>query len=430
MTYYLGNNIIAGLSTNKVTSGFNVFDVKWSDHIINDIQWLRADTFSWQDGNVYTTAYNKLVEEWNSVDARVIYYAWENRVGDLVYTTELYTPSDVYDIDGNIIDSSRSSNTGWDTSGFITENHGAVVRSADNDVISSGYEIEGSITFKRSANGFKIADATQEQAILNKYNTDGIAWYYILDIENKRFKLPRTKWGFKGLRTEAGNGIGESLPNITGSTTLHAGEQANIIYNTDGALGGSGGSTTQYRTAGSLAVNSGAHSYGSLNFDASRSSSAYKDNAPVQERGTQMYLYFYVGEYTKTAIEQSAGITSEQLNNKLDIDTIHVIETFVDGTSGYRIWSDGYCEQWGVVDIGDFSGYKSITLLKKYIDTEFKVSTTCIKTNDKYCGVITSGYSIVSNTVLQVGNRYYSASDGATTYVSWQASGYLAEGQY
>ena len=31
-----------------------------------------------------------------------------------------------------------------------------------------------------------------------------------------------------------------------------------------------------------------------------------------------MYLYFYVGNFTKSAVEQTAGITSEQLNAKAD----------------------------------------------------------------------------------------------------------------
>ena len=38
----------------------------WFDHIVNDISWLRADTFSWQSGDVYKTVYDKLVSEYNN----------------------------------------------------------------------------------------------------------------------------------------------------------------------------------------------------------------------------------------------------------------------------------------------------------------------------------------------------------------------------
>ena len=41
----------------------NLLDFKWADHLLNDIQWLRADTFSWQDGSVYEAVYNHLYTE-------------------------------------------------------------------------------------------------------------------------------------------------------------------------------------------------------------------------------------------------------------------------------------------------------------------------------------------------------------------------------
>ena len=45
--------------TSKI-SGFNLFDFKWSDHLINNISWTRADNFSWHSAAVYVSAYNKL----------------------------------------------------------------------------------------------------------------------------------------------------------------------------------------------------------------------------------------------------------------------------------------------------------------------------------------------------------------------------------
>ena len=58
---------------------------------------------------------------------------------------------------------------------------------------------ERGITYKLSTNGFKIADASQEEAILNLYLENGSAWYYILDVENARFKLPRENFEDKKL---------------------------------------------------------------------------------------------------------------------------------------------------------------------------------------------------------------------------------------
>lgn len=170
------------------------------------------------------------------------------------------------------------------------------------------------VTFYRATDGHKICPADQEQTVLNIYNTYGIAWYYILDTTNTQFKLPRTKYGFEGLRTNVGDKIDESLPNIKGSTQVKGGSGlANSSVIKEGCFYNYG-NNLNYVTE----VMSG-EGY-ALGFDASRSSSTYQDNAPVQERATQMYLYFYVGDYTQTAVEQTAGLNAELFNNKVDLN--------------------------------------------------------------------------------------------------------------
>ena len=195
----------------KCGSSNNILDFKWSDHILNDQSWLRADTFSWQNGTTYSQAYNELLSEYNNS--------------------------------------------------------------------ASTAKTEGSITYKHTPKGYKIALANQETAILNKYNSDGIAWYYILDTTNKKFKLPRTKFGFEGLRTSVGDDIAESLPNIKGGFYVR-----DIYVVETGAFYRDNSKTVSgYYGAGN------APATGGMMFDASHSSSTYKDNAPVQERATQMY---------------------------------------------------------------------------------------------------------------------------------------------
>ena len=233
-----------------------LFDFKYSDKLINDIQWLRSDTFSWQDGSVYVAAYAKLLEEYNN--------------------------------------------------------------SASTTVT------EGSITFKRTPNGYKIALADQENAILNKYNSNGIAWYYILDPTNQRFKLPRTKFGFEGLRTSVGDDIEAGLPNITGSFgsgTLT--KKADTTNNSTEMLATSGAILAWSSSNGSYinaASDTSWFANGSLRLDASASNPIYGNSDTVQLPATQMYLYFYVGEYTESAEAQTAGLNAELFNNKLDLN--------------------------------------------------------------------------------------------------------------
>lgn len=46
-----------------------------------------------------------------------------------------------------------------------------------------------------------------------------------------------------------------------------------------------------------------------------------------------------------------------------------VVESYINSASGYRVWSDGYCEQWGNVTISGFT----ISLLKSYVDTNYNI---------------------------------------------------------
>ena len=225
---------------------------KWSDYEINDQSWLRADTFSWNDGTVYTNAYTHLY----------------NDIQDITSSTE--------------------------TIGSYT------------------------ITYYLAEDGHKIVMPDQEETIQNIYTESGVAWYYILDTTNQRFKLPRTKYGFTGYRNTVGKYVPESLPNIStnGITDLYVlyyasgAYSAGAITTTDGSAGSSSGSSKHVRKFG---------------FDASLSSSSYQDDAPVQQRATQMYLYFYVGQFTQTATQQTAGLNSSLFNGKADVDLSNAV---------------------------------------------------------------------------------------------------------
>lgn len=255
MSLYLGDTPIAGLSERTKYNAHHLLDFKWTDCIMNDVSWLRADTFSWQSGGVYVAAYNHLVA---------------------------------------------------DLSGATSE----------TETIGSY-----TVTFYRATDGHKICLANQETTVLNIYNETGVAWYYIVDTVNTIFKLPRTKFGFEGVRNNVGDLIAESLPNITGFI--------------NGASYGVGGSF-QTTSDGSANWGTGGFNYGEISFDASRSSSTYQNNAPVQERATQMYLYFYVGDFSQTATEQTAGLNSSLFNGKADLNLANVSNA---GSSLGASWS-------------------------------------------------------------------------------------------
>ena len=65
MSLYLGDTLISGsVEGQQLNLPFSLFEYQFTDHILNNASWLRADTFSWQSGAVYVSAYAKLVEEY------------------------------------------------------------------------------------------------------------------------------------------------------------------------------------------------------------------------------------------------------------------------------------------------------------------------------------------------------------------------------
>lgn len=279
----------------------------FSDHKVNDMSWLNADTFSWQSGDVYKAAYEHLASEMHTENL----YAWEEEEGRNRYTRSA-TPSvgdPVYTAAGSQISTVESVGTD-----YIVFNGTTCPRNSGGDILGTNAETDTvddiTITFYRAEDGHKICLADQETNVQRLYDATGIAWYYILDTENKQFKLPRTKHAFTGLRDIVGGYVEAGLPNITGGIYNVLGES----HKADGAFSIASTWTHDLNATASGAVESGANCY----FDASSSSSVYGNSDTVQPKATQMYLYFYVGNYTKSAIEQTAGITSEQLNNKID----------------------------------------------------------------------------------------------------------------
>lgn len=357
-----GNNLTDNTKWNEVplTGVYHppLLSFQWSDHLLDDMQWLRADTFSWQSGNVYVRAYNELVSQYNNEES----------------TQEQY----------------------------------------------------GEIIFKRTPKGYKIVTSEYENAVNELYSTTGVSWFYIIDTNNTRFKLPRTKYGFKGLRNSVGDYVTQQvvLPNITG--TIQCPDDAYLT--TDGAFYIAGQSGSEAGGTGSQYI---------VKFDASRSSSVYSgdgNNTVIRERGSEMYLYFYVGEYAQSAIEQTAGLNAELFNGKADLSSPqmqapYLKTTYKNGTSGYNIWSNGYCEQWGIKLSISPNTVQTIDLIKTYEDTNFLITLTTYWDNALgYADKFASVYEPPTASSFKFHTRYFS--DGNNVGLCWKTSGYLAEGEY
>lgn len=278
------------------------------------------------------------------------------------------------------------------------------------------------IQFYLADDGHKICPASQESNVTAIYNATGVAWYYIIDTTNQRFKLPRTKFGFTGIRTGVGNYVEAGLPNITGSISGLEGDS----LSSSGAIQ----HTTWYGGEGG-----GSRAWVGITFDASRSSSIYGNSDTVQPKATEMYLYFYVGNFTQTALENTAGLNAELFNGKADVSTVaHVVTEFQEPTSAngytwYRKYADGWVEQGGKYLNQAASGSNTVTLLVTMADTNYCLITQRIKpaTSAETGNEITPRLYNVTTTSFGADLRI--SNGNTSTTVSdwcWQVSGMAA----
>jgi hypothetical protein len=346
MSIRQGNNIISS-GNNKV---FPLLHHDWFDYILNDLNWLRADTFTPYSGTIYKPVYNHLVA----------------------------------DFDGTVATS--------ETISGIT------------------------ITYYRATDGHKICLPDQEVNLTNLYNAIGIAWYYVLDIPNQTFKLPRSKYNtVTSIITNPGDYVEPTLPNITGRvSTLRVYEATS-----NGAF---------YTKNESVIIPAGTGSDGSkaVYMDASLSSSIYKDNATVQPPAVQKYLYFYIGNFTQNAIDTIANLNMEILNAK--VNTGHEVIAYQAPTAeNSYTWYRKYKDNW--VEIGglDTTGTAALHTIEIPVAMSVKRSgqvTTYTAATD--AGTISTQFDPMTDdaTHIRIGCRW--GTTWSNAWLCWEVKGIAA----
>ena len=114
----------------------------------------------------------------------------------------------------------------------------------------------------------------------------------------------------------------------------------------------------------------------------------------------------------------------EALNNKIDLDNgnnpkPHIVETYRNGSSWYRVWSDGWCEQGGAFTSNGGPINQTIYFLKNFVDTEYYFTYT-----NGWGGYVENGNSVNSR---QVGSVFIPwATSQAGNVSRWFACGYIS----
>lgn len=138
--------------------------------------------------------------------------------------------------------------------------------------------------------------------------------------------------------------------------------------------------------------------------------------APYKGNGS---LYFKVANAVQNLELLDAGEVLESLADKISRQDCkaYVTETYVNGTSWYRVYSDGWCEQGGVAT-GVISGSNTtIALLKNYKDTNYSVQVTYDSTTTGATSGASSAVNMKNTTSFAIGSQ-------GGNY-AWEAKGYI-----
>ena len=291
------------------------------------------------------------------------------------------------------------------------------------------------ISYCLTKDGHKICLPDQEAIIENIYRESGNAWYYILDIENTRFKLPRINqhgqivesytdgtiwyrlysdgWIEQGGYSKRGN----TTTNITYikefiDTNYNLQMSVKHASNIDGRPPViSNPSTTGFTATIATA-------YEGFYWKACGYAKEYTSN------DSQKYLYFYVGKFSKLAVEETAGLNTELFNNKADrnLDNISsnidfVIDYYHNGSDWYRLYKSGWVEQGGVCSVTKDTS-STVNLPIQMANSNYSVLVT---QNHSLIGTTSSGEITISDKLSESFNLNYGKD--VASEVCWQVSG-------
>ncbi|MBO7712620.1 MAG: hypothetical protein J6S85_03905 [Methanobrevibacter sp.] len=320
------------------TASFNLFDWKWTDYELADQSWLKADTFSWQDGTVYSDAYNHLTADYSGGTSKT------------------------------------------ETIGSHT------------------------ITFVEATDGHRIT--TDESTVADIYTESGVAWFYVLDTANQRFKLPRSTHGEIVEKYQSGTewyrvysdgwceqGGLKTASGASGTATVSLlKEMSNTNYNIlittqqESSIGNGGGSVKR----ATLSVSSFDYGWASMGLTGFYwEVKGYVSSYP--SKGQYKYLYFYVGQFSQSATEQTAGLNAELFNGKVDLPSgvsqsscDFVVESQLPNAGNnytwYRLYKSGWVEQGGRINRGLTNNeVVTIDLPVAYEDTNYTVTTSTFR---------------------------------------------------
>lgn len=236
----------------------------------------------------------------------------------------------------------------------------------------------------------------------------GACGKFVYDSVNNTVRLPKITGFTEGTidPTVLGDLVEAGLPNIESGFALqypNDGYKHNITYR----------ETADKR--GSAVPSFG--NVSQIEIDASLSNSIYGNSTTVQPQSIKVLYYIVIATTTKTDIQVDIDEVMTDLNGKVstaDLATCHVVvETYVNGTSWYRVYDDGWCEQ------GGFGGEAWTYFLKPFINTNYTIINCAQGPNAD------TVYGTNIRNDKRFTDRFYPYYSGSTITGAWHACGYI-----
>lgn len=225
-----------------------------------------------------------------------------------------------------------------------------------------------------------LVDGKLQSTTVSKFDStvsaNGSCGFFGLDTANERFKVPMLKDVYLKAGQAPSMFGAESLPNIKGEV------------GTIGNYSNTAVVTGAFKRDGKLAHAVDAGNvvwFYNATFDASRSSSTYKNGAKVQPDHVvyRAYVVLYtsavearVAQAQEFMMALSGKVNTDLSNVSRNID--YIVESKVNSNgSWYRKYKSGWLEQSGIGLAVSADGTKTVTLIKPFKDTKYIVNWLC-----------------------------------------------------
>ena len=271
---------------------------------------------------------------------------------------------------------------------------------------------------------------TDEATWQASVTTYGECGKFVFDSVNNTLRLPKLTSFVQATNTasELGDLVEAGVPNITGTL-------APVMSSSAGMAQGTGAFVTSTNGSDILAGGVLPVYRANSTFDASRSSSVYGNSNTVQPQAIKYYFYIVVGTVSKTDIQIDIDNVMTDLALKADTDLSNaiptnafatamnsanirtVVETYVNGTSWYRVYSDGWCEQGGITAAAG-AAYETVTLLKPFRDTNYSALCASYITNNNNSTAIGIGQKTTTTCQFTCSGHSYQ--------LIWECRGYIS----